>query len=66
MAGFIEGVDREWSATPPRGLAYWRCLAEILDEEPVRTIDKIMMAMLEPLGIVKGQGRADCTYQHER
>ena len=52
---FVEGLDREWSATPPRGMAYWECLAEILSQEPVREVDKIMMAMLEPLGIVKGQ-----------
>ena len=52
---FVEGLDREWSATPPRGMAYWECLAKILSEEPVREVDKIMMAMLEPLGIVKGQ-----------
>jgi len=51
---FIEGLDREWSATPPRGLDYWRLLAKTLDEEPVREVDKIMMAMLEPLGIAKG------------
>ena len=41
-------------ATPPRGMAYWKGLS-ILDEEPVREVDKIMMAMLEPLGLVKGQ-----------
>ena len=52
---FIEGLDREWSATPPRGMAYWQSLAAILGEEPVREVDKVMMAMLEPLGIVKGE-----------
>lgn len=52
---FVEGLDREWSATPPRGMAYWERLAEILSEEPVREVDKVMMAMLEPLGIVRGQ-----------
>jgi hypothetical protein len=52
---FIEGLDREWSATPPRGMAYWQSLARILEQEPVREVDKIMMAMLEPLGIVKGE-----------
>lgn len=52
---FIAGLDREWSATPPRGIAYWECLAQVLSEEPVRSVDKIMMALLEPLGIVKGR-----------
>jgi hypothetical protein len=50
---FIKGLDREWSATPPRGLAYWKMLAEIVNQEPVREVDKIMMAMLAPLGIEK-------------
>jgi hypothetical protein len=36
-------------------MAYWQSLASILAEEHVREIDKIMMAMLEPLGIVKGE-----------
>ncbi|MFT6050883.1 MAG: hypothetical protein ACI9B9_000522 [Halioglobus sp.] len=52
---FIKGLDRAWSATPPRGLAYWRLLAEIINEEPVRDVDKIMMAMLAPLGVEKGK-----------
>jgi len=52
---FIKGLDRKWSATPPRGLAYWKVLAEIINEEPIREVDKIMMAMLAPLGIVKGE-----------
>lgn len=52
---FIEGVDEEWSATPRRGFGYWEDLALILAEEPVRQVDKIMMAMLEPLGISKSQ-----------
>lgn len=50
-ARFIEGVDREWSATPARGLRYWQDLAGVLREEPVREADKALMAMLEPLGI---------------
>ncbi|MFE6156674.1 DUF1254 domain-containing protein [Streptomyces sp. NPDC057889] len=52
---FIEGVDREWSATPARGLQYWKDLAIVLAEEPVREVDKALMAMLEPLGLVKGR-----------
>lgn len=52
---FIEGKDVEWSATAPRGLEYWEKLSGVLNEEPVREIDKAWMAMLEPLGIAKGQ-----------
>jgi len=52
---YIENLDREWSGTVPRGLAYWQRLSEILQEEPVREIDKPWMAMIKPLGIAKGQ-----------
>ena len=52
---FIEGKDIEWSATAPRGLEYWRILSDIINGEPVRTIDKAWMAMLLPLGIEKGK-----------
>jgi hypothetical protein len=52
---FIEDKDIEWSATAPRGLDYWRNLAAVLNEEPVRPVDKAWMAMLLPLGIAKGK-----------
>ncbi|MEM6159329.1 DUF1214 domain-containing protein [Erwinia sp. P6884] len=51
---FIKGVDKEWSATPPRGMEYWQLLSDIFQQEPTREQDKIMAAMLEPLGIAKG------------
>ncbi|WP_216897511.1 DUF1254 domain-containing protein [Nocardia alni] len=54
-ARFIEGVDTEWSATPGRGLSFWQDLAMALHEEPVREVDKALMAMLEPLGISTGE-----------
>ncbi|MGE3875738.1 MAG: DUF1254 domain-containing protein [Parvibaculaceae bacterium] len=54
-SAFIRGKDVEWSATAPRGLEYWQKLAEIVQQEPVREIDKGWMAMLEPLGIAKGR-----------
>lgn len=50
---FIEGEDIEWSATAPRGLEYWKKLSAIINEEPVREVDKAWMAMLKPLGIEK-------------
>ena len=52
---FINNKDVEWSATAPRGLDYWRKLAAIVNEEPVREIDKAWMATILPLGIAKGQ-----------
>jgi hypothetical protein len=52
---FITGKDVEWSATAPRGLDYWQKLSDIVNEEPAREVDKAWLAMLEPLGIAKGQ-----------
>jgi hypothetical protein len=52
---FIEGVDKAWSATAYRGIDYWKTLHEIINDEPVREQDKVWIAMLEPLGIVKGK-----------
>lgn len=54
-ATFVKGKDVEWSATALRGLDYWETLAGIINEEPVREIDKPWMEMLAPLGIVKGE-----------
>jgi hypothetical protein len=52
---FNTGFDVEWSATAYRGLDYWRVLHDVIDVEPVREQDKVWMAMLEPLGIRKGE-----------
>jgi hypothetical protein len=52
---FIVGKDVEWDATAPRGLDYWRKLASVLQQEPVRRVDKAWTAMLLPLGIAKGE-----------
>jgi hypothetical protein len=45
---------RAWSQVPPRGFAYFERLHEILQREPVMERDRMMMAMLKPLGIEKG------------
>jgi hypothetical protein len=46
---------RKWSGEQPRGLAYWEALARVIDEEPVLERDRIMLGMLQPLGIEKGK-----------
>lgn len=46
---------KAWSGTQPRGMAYWQLLSETLQREPVREQDRVMMAMLKPLGIEKGR-----------
>jgi len=50
-----EGADIPWSATAPRGVAYFEKLHNILNQEPVREQDKVWIAMIEPLGIELGK-----------
>ena len=52
---FVENENKPWSGTAYRGLDYWKTLHQMIDEEPVREQDKVWMAMLEPLGIKKGE-----------
>ena len=42
-------------ANAPRGMAYWETLSRLVNEEPVQERDRMMMAMLRPLGIEKGK-----------
>lgn len=46
---------RAWSQVPPRGFAYWQRLSDIIQREPVMERDRVMMALLRPLGIEKGK-----------
>jgi hypothetical protein len=46
---------RAWSEVQPRGMKYWESLAQVLDQEPVEERDRMIMAMLAPLGIEKGK-----------
>jgi len=49
----ISPNGRKWSGEQPRGLAYWEGLAKIINQEPVHERDRIMLGMLQPLGIEK-------------
>jgi len=51
----VSPSGRKWSGTQPRGLAYWEGLAKIINEEPVHERDRMVMGMLQPLGIEKGK-----------
>ncbi|HVU26652.1 MAG TPA: DUF1254 domain-containing protein [Verrucomicrobiae bacterium] len=51
----IRPEGREWSATQPRGLKYWEGLSRLINEEPPIERDRIVLAMLVPLGIEKGK-----------
>lgn len=50
----ISPDGRAWSQVPPRGFAYFERLNDILQREPVFERDRMIMAMLKPLGIEKG------------
>lgn len=52
---FITGRNKQWAATAHRGLGYWKALHRIIDQEPVREQDKAWMALIAPLGIIKGE-----------
>ena len=46
---------RKWGAWQPRGIAYFAALAKTIGEEPTIERDRMMLAMLVPLGIEKGK-----------
>ena len=46
---------RVWKTTQPEGFAYWEGMAEIIDQEPVAERDRLIYAMLAPIGIEKGK-----------
>jgi hypothetical protein len=46
---------RKWTGEQPRGLAYWEGLAKVINEEPAIERDRMMLGMLQPLGIEKGK-----------
>ena len=53
---FIEvGDDLAWGQWQPHGMAYWKSLKTILDRENVENRDRLMMSMLDSLGLRKGE-----------
>jgi hypothetical protein len=46
---------RKWLAAQPRGIKYWEGLAKTINQEPAIERDRIILAMLVPLGIEKGK-----------
>jgi len=47
--------NRKWSGWPESGMEFWRLLAKMLDQEPVHERDRMLVAMIKPLGIEKGK-----------
>src|SRR5262249_12821390 len=46
---------KPWSQVQPRGIAYWERYNEYMQKEPVHERDRMMTAMLAPLGLEKGK-----------
>jgi hypothetical protein len=51
----LDAGTRAWSGLPPRGMAYWERLDDVIQREPIEPRDIFFHAMLRPLGLQKGQ-----------
>jgi hypothetical protein len=51
----IAANGQKWSGWPEGAMEFWRLLAKMLDEEPVHERDRMLVAMIKPLGIEKGK-----------
>ena len=47
--------DVKWSQMPPRGMAYWEALNDVIQSEPIMERDRLILAQLRFLGIEKGK-----------
>jgi hypothetical protein len=59
----IRPAGRAWSQVPPRGLAYWERLSDIMQRERPLERDRVMTSMLQPLGIERGRDFAPSARQ---
>jgi len=53
--GYFRPEGKPWRGTAPRGMEHWERLADMINREPVFERDRLIMAMLKPLGIEKGK-----------
>ena len=51
----IPAEGKKWYAWPGTGLEFWQLVSKMLNEEPVHDRDRMIVAMLKPLGIEKGK-----------
>jgi hypothetical protein len=54
-AKFIPVNGRAWVSDQPDNLDYWKYLSDLYQPEPIEERDRIMFAMLKPLGIEPGK-----------
>jgi hypothetical protein len=53
VMGVRRAGDVKWSQMPPRGMAYWETLNEVVQTEPIMKRDRLILAQLRFLGIEK-------------
>jgi hypothetical protein len=51
----LDAGTQSWSGLPPRGMAYWERLDDVIQREPIEPRDTFFHAMLRPLGLEKGK-----------
>lgn len=51
----IPANGRTWSGWPESAMELWGLVAKMLDQEPVHERDRMMVAMIKPLGLEKGK-----------
>ena len=51
----VRPEGKPWSATQPRGMDYWVGLDAMIQQEPAEERDKLILAMLRPLGIERSK-----------
>jgi len=51
----VSPSGRKWSGEQPRGLSYWEGLSRVINQEPTLERDRMILGMLQPLGIEKGK-----------
>jgi hypothetical protein len=47
--------DKKWSQMPPRDMAYWDSLNEVIQRNPIDERDRLILAQLRFLGVERGQ-----------
>jgi hypothetical protein len=56
---------KDWASAHPVSLDYWRYLSDVIQPEPIKARDKVMMGMLGPPGIEKGKSFNPNEHQKE-
>jgi len=51
---FIPVGGRAWASAQPTDLTYWQYLSDLYANEPIEDRDRMMFAMLRPLGVAPG------------